>query len=455
VKGEGVSIFKAYDIRGVYGEEVDLRTARAIGAAFARFLFAGAARRVVVGNDMRASSPAVKKALLDGITAQGTDVVDIGLAETPMLYFAVGHLRADGGVAVTASHNPAQYTGFKMVREDAIPLSGDSGIQEIRALVEQDRGEQEPAARRGTVTTRDVRADYVRHVRSFMRPWRPARIVIDYANGMGGHVIPEILDGTGLQIESLYPELDGTFPNHEANPLRDANIAELARRVRASGAHLGAAFDGDADRCAFVDEHGVRVPSDIVTALIARALVPTEPGTAVVYDLRSSRVVPEEVERLGGRPIRERVGHSFMKAVLRREGGLFGGELSGHFYFRDNFYSDSGIIALVQVLNILCAPAERRPFGEVVRELRKYPSTGEINFEVADKDAVIAKLAEVYGDGAVDFLDGITVQYPGWWFNVRKSNTEPLLRLNLEATDPRLFEPKKRELLARLGTPVE
>jgi phosphomannomutase len=442
-----MSIFKAYDIRGIYGKEVDLATSEAIGAAYAKFV---GAKRVVVSNDMRASSPEVKAALIRGITSQGCDVIDVGLGETPMLYFAVGHLGADGGVAVTASHNPAQYTGFKMVREQAIPLSGDLGIKEIEAMVRG--GKIPPAAHTGKVTTRNVDAEYMAHVKKFMKPWRPLKMVIDYANGMGGHLLPTILATTPLSIESLYPELDGTFPNHEANPLKDENIHELAERVRASGAHLGASFDGDADRCAFVDEKGVRVPSDIITALIARSLVPREKGTAVVYDLRSSDVVPEEVSRLGGRPIRERVGHSFMKAVLRREGGLFGGELSGHFYFRENYYSDSGIIALVEVLNIL--GADPRPFSEVVRELRKYPSTGEINFEVEDKDAVIQRLAKTYAHGKIDYLDGITVRLPGWWFNVRKSNTEPLLRLNLEATDPPLFESKKAEILAFLGKPV-
>lgn len=446
-----MSIFKAYDIRGIYGKEVDLATSEAIGAAFARFVSGGVpGKRFVVSNDMRASSPEVKAALIAGITSQGCSVIDIGLAETPMLYFAVGALKVDGGVAVTASHNPAEYTGFKMVREDAIPLSGDTGIKDIEKLV---RGGAIPnAATKGSVEKRNVDADYLAHVRKFMKPWKKLELVVDYANGMGGHLLPQFLAATPLSVESLYPELDGTFPNHEANPLKDENIHELAQRVVAKGAALGATFDGDADRCAFVDEKGVRVPSDIITALIARSLVPREPGTAVVYDLRSSDVVPEEIARLGGRPIRERVGHSFMKAVLRKNGGLFGGELSGHFYFRENYYSDSGIIALVEVLNILSN--DPRPFSEVVAELRKYPSTGEINFEVEDKDGLIKKIAEGYRDAEIDYLDGITVRYPKWWFNVRKSNTEPLLRLNLEAKDPSLFESKKAELIRLLGKPV-
>ena len=442
-----MSIFKAYDVRGIYGTEVDTAIAEKIGAAYVRFV---GAKTVVVGNDMRSSSPEVKAALIRGITGQGADVVDIGLAETPMLYFAVGHLGHDGGIIVTASHNPPQYTGFKMVREDAIPLSGDTGIKEIEELCAGDLPPADGPA--GSVTTQDVGDAYQDHVLKFAKPWRPMSIVVDYANGMGGHLLPEILGRTGLTIESLFAELDGTFPNHEANPLKDENIEDLSREVVLANANLGATFDGDADRCAFVDEKGERVPSDIITALIARSLVPTEPGTAVVYDLRSSRVVPEEVSRLGGRPIRERVGHSFMKATLREEKGLFGGELSGHFYFRENHYSDSGIIALIEVLNILSE--DDRPFSEVVAELRKYPSTGEVNFEVEDKDGMIRAVAERYGDGEIDYLDGITVQYDGWWFNVRKSNTEPLLRLNLEATDADLFAEKKEELIAFLGKPV-
>lgn len=441
-----MSIFKAYDIRGIFGTEIDLAISEKIGLAYARFV---GAKTVVVSNDMRGSGPDVKAALIRGLTAQGASVIDIGLAETPMLYFAVGFLGADGGIAVTASHNPPQYTGFKMVREQAIPLSGDTGIKDIERLVAT--GVPAYAGAKGTVSTRNVVEDYKAHVRKFMKPWRALDLVVDYANGMGGYVIPDILAATPLRVQSMYQDLDGSFPNHEANPLKDENIAELARRVVATKANLGATFDGDADRCAFVDEKGERVPSDIITALIARSLVPKEPGTAVVYDLRSSKVVPEEIKRLGGRPIRERVGHSFMKAVLRREGGLFGGELSGHFYFRENWYSDSGIIALIEVLNILAE--DRRPFSEVVRELRKYPSTGEINFEVEDKDAVIASLGKRYADGKRDDLDGITIEYPGWWFNVRKSNTEPLLRLNLEATSPALFQAKKAELLGILGTP--
>jgi len=442
-----LSIFKAYDIRGIYERELDLPTARSIGAAFARFL---GARRVVVVHDMRASSPDVAKAVMEGITSQGADVIDCGLGETPFGYFAVGHLQADGGMIVTASHNPAEYTGVKMVREQAIPLSGETGIAEIERLVRE--GVPVADGPVGRIETRDLLSEYERHVRAFMRPWRPLCLVIDFANGMGAHLVPRLLSGTGLNCDFLNAELDGTFPNHEANPLKDENILELCQNVTMGGADLGVAFDGDADRCVFVDENGLRVPSDIITALIARALIPRQPGTAVVYDLRSSDVVPEEIERLGGRPIRERVGHSFMKATLRKAGGLFGGELSGHFYFKENYYSDSGVIALVEVLNLLSA--DDRSFSEVVQELRKYPSTGEVNFRVTDQDAVIRKLAERFQDAQIDHLDGITVRYPGYWFNVRKSNTEPLLRLCMEATQAELFEAKRQELIAILGEPV-
>ena len=442
-----MSIFKAYDIRGIYETELDLTTAREIGAAYAHFL---SARRIVVVHDMRASSPDVAAAVIDGICSQGTDVIDCGLGETPFGYFAVGHLEADGGLIVTASHNPPQYTGRKMVREKAIPISGDTGIREIEQLVLQGVPAHDGAA--GSVKAADLTQEYARHVSSFMKPWKPLHVVIDFANGMGGHMLPAILDAAGLSSRLLYPELDGSFPNHEANPLRDENIVDLCRVVLEEEADLGVAFDGDADRCVFVSEKGERVPSDIVTAMIARSLVPLEPGTAVVYDLRSSDIVREEILRLGGRPIRERVGHSFMKATLRNAGGLFGGELSGHFYFRENYYSDSGIIAMVEVLNILSG--ESRPFSEVARELQRYPSTGEINFKVEDKDGMIRALAERYVDGQIDYLDGITVRYPGFWFNVRKSNTEPYLRLCLEATQPELFDEKRQELLDFLGEPM-
>ena len=444
-----MSIFKAYDIRGLYPEELDEKTAERIGAAFARFLDA---RTLVVGRDMRTMAPSIEEAAVKGITSAGCDVVRIGLASTPMAYFAIGKLPCDGGMNVTASHNPPGYIGFKLCREEARPLSGDTGIQKIREMVESGpvpERDQDP----GKVTEADVRGDYVKHVLSFAEEIRPMTICVDYANGMGAYVIPRILEALPqVKVHALYDDLDGTFPNHEANPLKEENLRDLKKLVLETGADLGVEFDGDADRCAFMDGEGEVVSSDLVTAILARDLLEKHPGKGILYDIRSSRVVPEEIRRLGGRPVRERVGHSFMKETMRREDCAGGGELSGHYYFADNYFSDSGIIALIKIMNVLTK--EGKSLKEVADTLRKYPSTGEINFRVEDKEGLIRKLAEIYKDGKVDWLDGITVSYPKWWFNVRPSNTEPYLRLVMEADDADLLEEKKKELVSILGTPV-
>ncbi len=444
-----MSIFKAYDIRGIYPEELDEKTAWKIGAAFARFL---GAKKLVVGRDMRTMAPSIEKAAVEGILSTGCDVLRIGLSSTPMAYFAIGKLPCDGGMNVTASHNPPQYIGFKLCREGARPLSGDTGIQKIREMVES-LPEGGAAPGRGEVTEVDVREDYVKHVLSFAEEIRPMTICVDYANGMGAYVIPRILDALPqVKVHALYDELDGTFPNHEANPLKEENLEDLRKLVLETGADLGVEFDGDADRCAFMDGAGKVVSSDLITAILARDLLEKHPGKGILYDIRSSRVVPEEIRRLGGRPVRERVGHSFMKETMRREDCAGGGELSGHYYFADNYFSDSGIIALIKIMNVLTK--EGKTLKEVADALRKYPSTGEINFRVEDKEGLMKKLAEVYKDGKQDWLDGITVSYPDWWFNVRPSNTEPYLRLVLEADNEELLEKKKKELIALLGQPV-
>ncbi len=445
-----MSIFKAYDIRGIYPDELDEKTAEKIGAAFARFLDAG---NLVVGRDMRTMAPAIEEAVIRGITSTGCDVTRIGLSSTPMAYFAIGKLPCDGGLNVTASHNPPQYIGFKLCREGARPLSGDTGIQKIREMVESLSDADVRADRPGEVSDVDVRDDYVKHVLSFAEEIRPMTICVDYANGMGAYVIPRILDALPqVEVHALYDELDGTFPNHEANPLKEENLEDLRKLVLETGADLGVEFDGDADRCAFMDGEGKVVSSDLITAILARDLLAKHPGKGILYDIRSSRVVPEEIRRLGGRPVRERVGHSFMKETMRREDCAGGGELSGHYYFADNYFSDSGIIALLKILNVLTK--EGKSLKEVADALRKYPSTGEINFRVEDKEGLIRKLAEIYKDGKIDWLDGITVSYPDWWFNVRPSNTEPYLRLVLEADDEELLRKKKEELVSILGTPV-
>jgi phosphomannomutase len=444
-----VSIFKAYDIRGTYPDQIDAKTAFAIGAAMVRFL---SAKRLVVGRDMRTMAPEIQDAVIDGMLSQGCDVVDIGLASTPMVYYAIGKLPCDGGLAVTASHNPKQYIGFKLCRAEARPMSADTGIREIEALVKQ--GGFEPAARFGKRDFVDVTRDWVAHIAGFAKGIAPMTVCVDYANGMGANESPAIFARIpGLKVVPLYQQLDGTFPNHEANPLKESNLDDLRAAVKQHRAALGLAFDGDADRCAFVDEEGRTVHADLITVILARGMLQRHPGKGIIYDLRSSKVVPEEIVKLGGRPVRERVGHSFMKETMRKQDCIGGGELSGHFYFAENFYTDCGVLAAVLVLNQLSA--EKKTLKQAADALRKYHGTGEINFTVADKDGLMKKVAATYPDARVDWLDGVTVTYPTWWVNVRPSNTEPLLRMCLEADTQPLMERKRDELFALLGEPVD
>jgi len=449
-------IYKAYDVRGIYGRDLTEDTARRIGRAFRVVLddadLAHGGERVVVSRDMRPSSLPLAEALIAGLTASGLDVVDIGLATTPTNYFAIGHLGAAGGIQVTASHNPAEYNGLKFSKHEARPVSGDHGIPLIEATV--DSGDFPEAGRAGRVTSADVYGAYQRHVLSFLH--RPAgarrlRVVVDAANGMAVVDRP-IFDALGVDLVPLYFELDGTFPNHEANPLKLENLRDLQARVRETGADLGVACDGDFDRAAFVDETGEPVGSDLVTALIAGELLAADPGKHVLYDLRSSRAVPEYVREKGGIPVRERVGHSFMKATLRRVDGLFGGELAGHYYFRDNYFADCAILAVVEVLDLLWRTG--RTLSQVVAPLRRYAKSPETNFEVEDKAGKMKELEAAFGDGRIDWLDGITVEYDDWWFNVRPSNTEPLLRLVCEARTKAMLTARMAELVARIGAPV-
>ena len=444
-----MSIFKAYDIRGTYPDQIDADTAFKIGAAMVRFL---SARRLVVGRDMRTMAPEIQDAVIDGMISQGCDVVDIGLASTPMVYYAIGKIECDGGMAVTASHNPKQYIGFKLCRAEARPMSGDSGLKEIQQLVES--FDLQPAAQKGKRDTVDLMDDWCAHIAGFARDIKPMKICVDYANGMGANESPKIFSRIpGLEVVSLYEELDGTFPNHEANPLKESNLDDLRASVREHGATLGLAFDGDADRCAFVDEAGRTVHADLITVILARGMLQRHPGKGIIYDLRSSKVVKEEVERLGGRAIRERVGHSFMKETMRKEDCIGGGELSGHFYFAENFFTDCGVLAAIEVLNQLSA--EGKTLKQAADELRKYHGTGEINFRVEDKAAKMREIEERFADGEIDHLDGITVTFPNWWTNVRPSNTEPFLRMCLEADTQELMESKKAEVFSVLGTPVD
>ncbi len=445
-------VFHAYDVRGVWGREIDEALCERIGRAVARHL---GCRRACVGHDMRESALPAKAALIRGLTAMGCSVEEIGLASTPMQYFACGNYTFDAGIQVTASHNPAEYIGFKISGPSVVPVGGDSGLPEIERLATSKTPvEPAPGTRPGTVKARDIHADYAAHVARFWKPGkRRLRVVVDCANGMGSLEVDLGLAPLGLDLHVLYPELDGTFPNHEPNPLRHENLRDLQAAVRERKADVGIAFDGDADRACFVDEKGDVVTNDLATALLAEEILPGEPrGSAVLYDLRSSRVVPETIQSLGGTPIRERVGHAFMKARLRREKGPFGGEYSGHFYFRDNWYADSGVIATVLILNRLSR--DPKPFSEIMKPLRRYWQTGETNFEVADKDGKIRELAAAFQDAEIDFLDGVSVNYRDWWFNVRKSNTEPLLRLCLEGMTKEAFEKGRARVMPMLGKPV-
>ena len=439
-------IFKAYDIRGIIPDELSEKTAYLIGRAVGVFL---ARSPLVVSRDMRTTGPLIAGAVIDGITDSGRDVVDAGLLSTPANYFTIGHYDYPGGVQVTASHNPKEYNGMKISREQAQPVSYDTGIGEIERMVAEDSFP--PAARKGKVGQRDVTADYTEHVLSFARDVKPLKVVIDAGNGMAGKMLPPILAQLPGEFVKLYFDLDGTFPNHEANPLKDQNLADLRKAVVDAHAHVGVAFDGDADRVGFIDETGAIIPNDLMGALLARQVLSHERGATVIYDPRSSWVVKEEIVAGGGVPQVERVGHSYMKATMRRLRAPFGLELSGHFYFRDNYCADSGVIGMMTLLSLLSR--EDASLSELLKPLRRYSSTGEINFEVTDKDAKIAEIADAFSDGEQSRVDGITVEYADWWFNVRKSNTEPLLRLTLEGKTPELRDAGYARVTAHLGEP--
>jgi phosphomannomutase len=451
-----MGVFKAYDIRGLVPSELDADLARRIGHSFVRLLDA---RSLVVGRDARTHSPEICGAVIDGIRAAGCNVIDIGLASTPMSYFAIGSRDCDGGMVVTASHNPGEYNGMKLCGRGATPISAANGILDIEKMC----AEPSPGAgsSRGQLEEIDLLADYASHVASFSSVASEVKIAIDAANGMAGYTLPSILEKLPMvKASTMLMEPDGTFPNHEANPLKEENLDYVRELIASSGARLGVSFDGDADRCCFVDETGVTIPADLMTALLAQIYLKGGTGVPIVYDLRSSWVVKEEIARGGGIPIRDRVGHSFIKATMRERGAVFAGELSGHFYFGDNFTTDSGVLAMISALNVVTAAENSGlPVSELVRGLRRYHATGEINFRVPDKDAAIAELKATFADGRQDELDGITVEYgeldsaPWWWFNVRASNTEPLLRLNLEASSEELRDQRRDQLVAILGTP--
>jgi len=436
------SIFKAYDVRGVCPDELDEDVARRIGAAFADF---SGASRIALGRDARISSPALAAAIIEGANSQGCSVVDLGLASTDLLYFASGKLDVPG-VMLTASHNPARYNGMKFCLAGAAPVGEETGLFDIRSTAEADALGRSDAS--GSVEALDLLPAYADHVLGFIDPagMRPLKVVADTANGMGGLVVPAVMERLPVQLNHLYPELDGTFPNHPADPIDPANQVDLKAAVLSSGADIGLAFDGDADRCFVVDEKGQGISGSLITALVAKAMLREHPGSGVVYNVICSWTVPEVIREGGGTPIRTRVGHSFIKQVMAETGAVFGGEHSGHYYFRENYRADSGLIAAVVVMQELSRAGV--PLSELLAPFRRYFDSGEINSEVADQQASIDAVAAAYSDGKQDLLDGLTVEYGDWWFNVRPSNTEPLLRLNVEASDEDLLDRKTGDLLS-------
>ena len=444
------SLFKAYDVRGIVPDELTPALAREIGRAIVATIHPDT---VVVGRDMRVSSPILASALIEGIRDAGADVVDIGMVSTDALSFAVGKFGYPAGVMVTASHNPPEYNGFKISREDARALSLDEGLDEIRDhVVNGDLPAAKPTTERGRRFERDILDDYASHMLSLIDrdALRPLRIAIDAGNGMAGVTVPRVFRDLPIEVVPMYFEPDGTFPNHPANPIELENIAELRRTVVENGYDLGAAFDGDADRVFLVDEKGDAVGGDILTSMVASRMLERNPGAAIVYNLISSRGVPETIAAKGGRPIRSRVGHSYIKETMREEDAVFGGEHSGHFYFRDNWYADSGMAALLFALEMVSEAG--RPLSEVIAPLDHRFRSGEINSEVEDAAAVMRSIEEHFrAVGAeIDHLDGVTVNFPRWWFNVRASNTQPLLRLNVEADDRATLEAKTAEVLAMI-----
>jgi phosphomannomutase len=429
-------IFKAYDIRGLYGSEMDESTAHAIGRAFVRVLARlrgkdQAELRVGLGRDMRLTAPAMAAELRDGMIFEGATVLDAGMVATEMLYHLVGSRQLDGGAMVTASHNPKAYTGVKLVREGALPLSGDAGIGDVRAEIEAGLGH---APGGGSFEEVDIWDEYRAHALSFIdaSSVKPMVVVVDGGNGMAGPMVGPILAKLGLDLDEMYFQPNGEFPDHEPNPLLEENRRMIIERVRESGADLGIAWDGDADRCFFIDSTGTFCDGDFICALLARSVLRRKEGATILYDPRSSRAVPDLVAAEGGRSALSRVGHAFFKARMREEGAAFGGEVSGHYYFQDFWNADSGTIPALLVLELLSV--EGRRLEDLIEEFRsRYFISGEINSEVADQDAKMHEIAERYADGEITRLDGISVDYPGWHFNVRPSNTEPLLRLNLES----------------------
>jgi phosphomannomutase len=435
-------IFKAYDIRGTYPDQLNEDVVYAVGLATANVLDS---KNAVVGRDMRLSSDKLAAAAMRGLSDGGAAVTDVGLVSTDGLYFAVGKYEFDCGIMITASHNPAKYNGMKICERDAVPLSGEGKLADVKKIIEDDKFVKTKTA--GKVIRKDILNDFIDHVLSFVdaSKIKPFKIAVDAGNGMAGVIVPELFKRLKCELFPLYFDLDGSFPNHPASPIEPENVADLKKKMKEIGADLGAAFDGDADRVFLVDEKCQTLGGDMVTGLVAKALLKKNPGSTILYNLICSKAVPELVESMGGKAIRTQVGHALIKPLMRQYNAIFGGEHSGHFYFRDNWFADSGLIALVVCLELISEA--NTPLSEQVASFDHYFRSGEINNEVKDIPAKLREIEQEFHDGKIDKLDGITVDYGNWWFNVRPSNTEPLLRLNVEADTQELMDKMTKRVL--------
>lgn len=437
------SIFKAYDIRGTYPRQLNEDVAYKIGAAFANYL---KPKTVAIGRDMRISSDSLFEHIARGINDSGVDVIDLGLISTDGLYFAVGKFGFDGGIMITASHNPKEYNGFKICQAKAEPLSGQMGLNQMLKML-QDNNYLRKSPSPGRLIRKNIINDYISHCLSFIDPAkvRKYKIVIDAGNGMAGAILPPLLEKLPVEVTPLYFELDGTFPNHPASPIELENLADLQKKIAETKADFGVAFDGDADRMFLVDRFGNQLGGDIVTSLVAKSLLTKYPGETILYNLICSKAVPELVLKMGGQAIRTRVGHALIKPLMKKHNAIFGGEHSGHFYFRDNWFADSGLIAFLVCLELISI--ENRPLDHMVKDINPYFRSGEINSRVESIPDKIEELKKAFSDGRQDTLDGLTVTYDDFWFNVRPSNTEPLIRLNVEADSPEILKKKTEEIL--------
>lgn len=437
-----MGIFKAYDIRGTVPDQLNEDMAYLIGRAFVTFL---GCSEVVIGRDVRASSNAMFAALARGINEQGADVIDIGNSDTPRLYYSAR--KSPAAIMITASHNPKEYNGFKMCRENAIPISGDTGIKDIEKIVMEKAFA--PSKGKGKITKLDNLDEFVKFTQgfaTFQGKGKRLKIVIDTANGAGSLTFPHIMKGLAIDMTPLFMEPDGTFPNHEANPLLEENLVDLKKKVVETGADLGAAIDGDADRCMFVDAKGNTLRPDVIGVIVALEMLKTHPGETFLYDLRSTRAFKQDIEAAGGKAVKCRVGHAFIKKQMREHNAIFACELSGHFYFREHFFTESSAIALIKILNLMADTG--KTLEQLAAPALRLSHTGEINFKVTDKDAILARLEKEFADGEITHMDGLSVDYPDWWFNVRASNTEPFLRLNLEAPDKKRSDELKKKVIA-------